>query len=103
MTQENPGHCCERWPGHGKMTWGGDCVKILWVLMVGLLTILGLAKRYSDFVTFLENRLLSPAAHNMTVRKARESFRISNEQKDYIVEVIMTWIKRQMENQKNRL
>ena len=26
---------------------------------------------------------------------------LSKEQKDYIVEVIMTWIKRQMENQKN--
>lgn len=53
-------------------------------MMIGWYFATGLAKRYSDFVTFLENRLLSPAAHNMTVRKARESFRISNEQKEYL-------------------
>ena len=53
-------------------------------MMIGWYFATGLAKRYNDFVTFLENRLLSPAAHNMTVRKARESFRISNEQKEYL-------------------
>ncbi len=33
--------------------------------------------------------------------KIPKNVELSKEQKDYIVEVIMTWIKRQMENQKN--
>ncbi len=33
--------------------------------------------------------------------KIPKNIELSKEQKDYIVEVIMTWIKRQMENQKN--
>ena len=33
--------------------------------------------------------------------KIPKNVELTNEQKEYIVEVIMTWIKRQMENQKN--
>ena len=33
--------------------------------------------------------------------KIPKNVELTNEQKDYVVEVIMTWIKRQMENQKN--
>ena len=33
--------------------------------------------------------------------KMPKNVELTKEQKDYIVEVIMTWIKRQMENQKN--
>lgn len=43
-----------------------------------------LAKQYEAAVKYLEQRKLSPWVHNKTIQKARESYRISEEQKIYI-------------------
>ena len=43
-----------------------------------------LAKQYEYTVPYLEKRLLTPAVHKMTVRKALESYRVSDERKAYI-------------------
>ena len=43
-----------------------------------------LAKNYGEAIPFLEDRLLDRDTHNRTVRKALESFRISDERKAYI-------------------
>jgi len=43
-----------------------------------------LAKRYEETLPYLEEKKLSPWVHNMTIRKAKESFRISTERKDYL-------------------
>ena len=40
-----------------------------------------LAKRYDDTAPYLSEGRLSPAVHKMTVRKALESFRITDDQK----------------------
>lgn len=43
-----------------------------------------LAKQYDAAVPYLENRKLDTWAHNKTIRKAIESYRISPEQKEYL-------------------
>ena len=43
-----------------------------------------LAKQYDDTVPYLKNRLLTPEVHKMTVRKAVESFRVTDEHKEEI-------------------
>lgn len=43
-----------------------------------------LAKQYEATVPYLEKRLLTPAVHKMTLRKAVESFRITDERKEYL-------------------
>ena len=43
-----------------------------------------LAKQYEAAVKILEQRKLPPWVHNKTIQKARESYRISNEQKEYL-------------------
>ena len=43
-----------------------------------------LAKQYDATIPYLENRALTPAVHKMTVRKATESYRASEERKKYI-------------------
>ena len=43
-----------------------------------------LAKQYEAAVTYLEQRRLPPWVHNKTIQKARESFRVSQEQKEYL-------------------
>ena len=43
-----------------------------------------LAKQYESTIPYLENHSLSPAVRKMTVRKACESFRITEEKKKYI-------------------
>ena len=43
-----------------------------------------LAKQYEAAVTYLEQRRLGAWVHNKTIQKARESFRVSQEQKDYL-------------------
>lgn len=44
----------------------------------------GLAKQYESFVPYIEKHLLSPVVEKMTVRKACESFRVSDEHKTYL-------------------
>ena len=43
-----------------------------------------LAKQYEAAVQYLEQRKLPPWVHNKTIQKARESYRISGEQKEYL-------------------
>lgn len=43
-----------------------------------------LAKQYEAAVTYLEQRKLEVWVHNKTIQKARESYRISDEQKEYL-------------------
>ena len=43
-----------------------------------------LAKRYDSILPFIKNRRLDPWTHNKTIQKARESYRISPEQKEYL-------------------
>lgn len=43
-----------------------------------------LAKQYEAAVTYLEQRRLGAWVHNKTIQKARESYRISDEQKEYL-------------------
>lgn len=43
-----------------------------------------LAKQYETAVKYLEERKLTPWVHNKTIQKARESYRVSQEQKIYM-------------------
>ncbi|MBR3818037.1 MAG: HAD-IA family hydrolase [Clostridia bacterium] len=43
-----------------------------------------LAKRYDDILPFIEQNTLDAETHNKTIRKAVESFRITEEQKSYL-------------------
>ncbi|MBQ8960726.1 MAG: DNA alkylation repair protein [Ruminococcus sp.] len=43
-----------------------------------------LAKNYSEVLPYLENRRLDTWTHNKTIQKAAESFRITDEQKQYL-------------------
>lgn len=43
-----------------------------------------LANQYDSAVKFLENKELSKWVHNKTIQKAIESYRITNEQKEYL-------------------
>lgn len=43
-----------------------------------------LAKQWDDTIGYLEKKLLSPWVHNKTIQKARESFRITKDQKEYL-------------------
>ena len=43
-----------------------------------------LAKRYKETLHYIENNLLDVWTHNKTIQKAIESFRISQEQKQYL-------------------
>lgn len=43
-----------------------------------------LAEHWDRTIPYIENKVLSPWVHNKTIQKARESFRISKEQKEYL-------------------
>ena len=43
-----------------------------------------LAKRYDESVVYFENRRLDPWTHKKAIQKAVESFRVSDEHKDYL-------------------
>lgn len=43
-----------------------------------------LAKQYKDTIIYLENNKLDTWVHNKTIQKAIESYRINNEQKNYL-------------------
>lgn len=43
-----------------------------------------LAKKYDETIVYLENKKLDADTHNKTIRKAIESYRITNEQKEYL-------------------
>ncbi len=43
-----------------------------------------LAKQYDTAIKYIENKKLKPWTHNKTIQKARESYRITKEQKEYL-------------------
>ena len=53
-------------------------------MMVAWFFATALAKQYDAARPYLERRRLEPWVHNKTIQKARESFRISPEQKEYL-------------------
>ncbi len=46
-----------------------------------------LAKQWSDTIPYIENKKLDKWVHNKTIQKARESRRITDEQKEYLKEL----------------
>ena len=53
-------------------------------MMVAWYFATALAKRYDESVVFLEERRLEPWAHKKAIQKALESFRVSDEHKEYL-------------------
>ena len=53
-------------------------------MMVAWYFATALAKHYDAILPYLEERRLSPSVHTKTIRKAVESYRISDEQKAYL-------------------
>lgn len=53
-------------------------------MMVAWFFATALAKQWDDTVPLLVNKKLSPWIHNKTIQKARESLRITAEQKEYL-------------------
>ncbi len=43
-----------------------------------------LAKQYESTLPYIEKRVLSPWIHNKTIQKARESYRVDKDKKDYL-------------------
>lgn len=46
-----------------------------------------LAKNWDDVIGIIENKKLGTWTHNKTIQKARESFRITDKQKDYLTKL----------------
>ena len=53
-------------------------------MMVAWYFATALAKQYDATIKYLEDKKLSPWAHNKTIQKALESYRITDEQKAYL-------------------
>ena len=53
-------------------------------MMQGWYFATALAKQYEAVLPFIESNALDPVSHNMAIRKACESFRITPEQKEYL-------------------
>jgi len=53
-------------------------------MMVAWFFATALAKQWDATIPYLQNRTLEQWTHNKTIQKARESFRITPEQKDYL-------------------
>jgi len=53
-------------------------------MMIAWFFATALAKQYHDTIYYIENNKLDPWVHNKTIQKAIESYRITNDQKDYL-------------------
>ena len=53
-------------------------------MMVAWYFATALAKQYDKAIKYIENRVLDPWVHNKTIQKAIESYRVSNEHKEYL-------------------
>ena len=53
-------------------------------MMVAWFFATALAKQWDATIPYLERKVLAPWTHNKTIQKARESFRITPEQKEYL-------------------
>ena len=53
-------------------------------MMIAWYLATGLAKQYDSFVKFIEEKRFDKDIHNKAIRKAIESFRVSDERKEYL-------------------
>ena len=53
-------------------------------MMVAWYFATALAKQYDKAIKYIENRTLDPWVHNKTIQKAIESYRVSDEHKEYL-------------------
>ena len=53
-------------------------------MMIAWFYATALAKQWDAAVGYIEKKRLDPWAHNKTIQKARESYRITPEQKEYL-------------------
>lgn len=53
-------------------------------MMVAWFFATALAKKWDDTIVYIEKNKLDTWVHNKTIQKARESYRITNEQKEYL-------------------
>ena len=53
-------------------------------MMVAWYFATALAKQYDASVKYIENKKLDPWIHNKAIQKAIESFRVTDEHKDYL-------------------
>ncbi|MBQ1495874.1 MAG: DNA alkylation repair protein [Bacilli bacterium] len=53
-------------------------------MMIAWFFATALVKQYDETIIYLENKKLDKWVHNKTIQKAIESFRITNEQKEYL-------------------
>lgn len=53
-------------------------------MMIAWFFATALAKKWEDTIKYIENNKLDNWVHNKTIQKARESYRISSEQKEYL-------------------
>ena len=53
-------------------------------MMIAWFFATALAKQWSDAIPYIENRVLEPWTHNKTIGKARESYRLTDDKKEYL-------------------
>lgn len=53
-------------------------------MMIAWFFATALAKKWEDAIKYIENNRLDKLVHNKTIQKARESYRITKEQKEYL-------------------
>ena len=53
-------------------------------MMVAWYFATALAKQYDSAIKVIESKTLDPWVHNKTIQKAKESFRVSEEHKEYL-------------------
>ena len=53
-------------------------------MMIAWFYATALAKQWDEAVGYIEKKCLDPWTHNKTIQKARESYRITREQKEYL-------------------
>ena len=53
-------------------------------MMIAWFFATALAKQYNETIKYIENRCLDPWIHQKTIQKAIESYRVSNEHKEYL-------------------
>lgn len=54
-------------------------------MMIAWFFATALTKQWNSTVSYIENNRLDPWVHNKTIQKARESYRITDEQKQYLL------------------
>lgn len=67
-----------------EMVAGVDCGEYYVSMMVAWYFATALAKQYDAVIPYIEERRLDPETHRRTIQKSVESFRISDERKQYL-------------------